>query len=130
MKIKLLVQNSFFSQLKMLLNVHSKLLQHHEQVFGRRDRDGRPMAGFGSFSCSSINISLILKMNKDMLIDRLNQHQKNNYRIRAIKYNPRLVYLLRTPFLKTIYLFSRIFSEILSLCMVSIQERFVTKSGL
>ena len=36
-----------------------------------------------------------------------------------------------TPFLKTISLFSRrFFHKILSLCMVSIQERFLIKSGL
>ena len=48
----------------------------------------------------------------------------------ARHHNPRFVYFF-TPFLKTISLFSRrFFQKILSLCMVSIQERFPIKSDL
>ena len=48
----------------------------------------------------------------------------------ARNYNPWFIYFLPT-FLKSKNVFSRgFFLEILSLCMVSIQERFLIKSGL
>ena len=49
----------------------------------------------------------------------------------AHHYKPRLVYIFFAPFLKTISLLSKRFlQKILSLCMASIQERFVIKNGL
>ena len=50
-----------------------------------------------------------------------------DYRMHAII--TRGIYIFFTPFLKTISLFSReFFQKVLSLCMVSIPERFVIKS--
>ena len=52
----------------------------------------------------------------------------HNYHMRTIKAAACIFF---TPFLKTISLFSRwFFQKILSLCMTSIQEWFVIKSGL
>ena len=55
---------------------------------------------------------------------------KNNSFLWACNYKPQLVYFL-TRFWKTISLLSMvIFQKILSLCMASILERFLIKSGL
>ena len=56
------------------------------------------------------------------------QYLRKYYTVRAPLYPKACIFF--TPFLKTISLFSRrFFQKILSLCMVSIQERFLIKSA-
>jgi hypothetical protein len=77
-----------------------------------------------SFTANYILLGLPSNHFKDF--GRTNKGSSSDKVPYASHYNPRFVYFLPKPFLEV----KTFFQKILSLCMVSIQEQFLLKSGL